>query len=921
MTQQVETTSARQATTRRPIVHAHLERHRDGLRTMLSRPGSAGLALVRKHADVMDDLLRKLCVGARSGESGASFLLGAVGGYGRGVLGWKSDVDVCFLTRDAHEALGPIVEEILYPLWDVGLTVGHQVITISEVVEAVANDLPTATELLDFRPLSGDLSLLCALEDCLYASALAEGEVAAFIARLEERTSARHVRFGDSLYLLEPDVKNGTGGLRDLDFALWAARARFRGRDLKSLPALGVLSWPQVEEAESALDFLWTIRNHLHELSGRRADRLTFAAQEAVARELGYGARVDVAAGASALERTGAMIEAFMSDYYRQARVITRLSEQILGRAKRRASTAERDDGPRDGEQSLGDGLVRCDGGIGLEHPEQLHAQPVLALRLFATALGHDQPVASRSRDAVAQATADPEFCARLRESREACGLFVQLVGSHRKAPFRAGSIVAELHDVGLVLALIPEFAPVVGRVHHDIYHVYTVDVHSVAAVDRLHALARGEHASEHPLGCRLAAEITRPKLLALATLLHDVGKAIGGHNHAQRGAEMGRTILTRLGLEPEEIDDACHLILKHLVLYVVAVRRDLSDPATIEEFVREVRGREGLRDLYLLTIADLSTTSPNAMTRWKSGMLDALWRAADALLSGVAGPAPSRASRVRADVRKLWPDDADAAALDCYLDTMPERYLLSNTPAEIMAHALIATQPRAEPVATALLPSKLEEVMELCVITEGRANTGLCIVAGDRPGLLAAISAAISANRLHIQAAQIYSRPLDGGSVQAVDLFWVRIPPEDDLDERMTKLQRDLNAIITGQIAPRALLKPARTSRYSSPALPPVRSQVVIDHQASSRHTIIEVLTQDRPALLFHLAEALHTLGLTIQVAKISTEGTRVIDVFYVSDADGGKVAAGPRSREVHEFLLATLAVDDSDALSHSLA
>jgi [protein-PII] uridylyltransferase len=355
---------------------------------------------------------------------------------------------------------------------------------------------------------------------------------------------------------------------------------------LHELAAHEVIPVRAAHEVELASDFLWAVRNQLHELAGRRSDRLTFGEQESVARALGYAASANVPLDASSLERDGAMVESFMSDYYRHARVITRVSEQLLGRAKRRSEA------PSNAVEALGDGLILCEGGVAFADASQLREDPALALRIYMTALKREQPVLARSRDAILEATTQPAFVEALRASPEASKLFRKLAASARKAPFRSGSTLSELHEVGLLLAMIPEFAPVVGRVHHDIYHVYTVDVHSVAAVDRLHALARGELAAECPLGCRLAAEIARPQMLALATLLHDVGKAIGGHNHAQRGAEMARPILTRLGFNADDVDDACHLILKHLALYVVAARRDLSDPATIEEFASEVRGR-----------------------------------------------------------------------------------------------------------------------------------------------------------------------------------------------------------------------------------------------------------------------------------------------------------------------------------------
>jgi [protein-PII] uridylyltransferase len=457
-----------------------------------------------------------------------------------------------------------------------------------------------------------------------------------------------------------------------------------------------------------------------------------------------------------------------------------------------------------------------------------------------------------------------------------------------------------------------------VGRVHHDLYHVYTVDVHSVAAVDRLRALIRGDLAKTFPLACRVAMEVTRPTVLFLATLLHDVGKAIGGKDHSKRGAEMARGIFMRLGLSPEDVEEGCHLVLQHLLMYLVAARRDLEDSATIAEFAREVSGRDELRSLYLLTVADLSTTSPTSMTQWKANMLDELFAATDAMLSGQAVSDVGRLFRVREQVKEVWNATAPLSSsietrfLDEFLDTMPERYLLSNSPVEIAAHARVVLGAGGEPVSAALVPSRHSNVAELCIVTDERwSNTsGLCVVTGDRPGLLAAITAAIVASRLEVHAAQINSRQLPGGGVQAVDLFWVRDRSDgaEGVERALPKLESDIRGVITGSLAPRDLATPRRTSPWSERPSPSVATEVSIDNRASSRHTVIEVVTKDRPGLLFTMAQALHELGLTIGVAKINTEGNRVADVFYVTEASGKKLDAGPRTHEVRQALLAAL-------------
>jgi len=915
MTENLHTvTSTRAPSSRTPRVREYLDLHQPELLDMFATPGAAGFALARRHAHIMDGLLVMLHDAALAAvdpqRRAPPFVLGAVGGYGRELLGWKSDLDVRFVTRASADKIQPVVEAILYALWDGGVSIGHQVVTIDDAVRAARIDLPTATALLDFRVLAGARVLADELRERVCNDVFSEAHFPRFLSQLETEASVRHRRLGDSVYLLEPDVKNGTGGLRDLDLALWAARARWKTNQPSELAQLGIVSARDAEDVLRGADFLWTVRNRLHYRAGRKCDRLTFAEQETIAQALQYAGPLSDVPSASQEQLLGASVEVFMSDYYRHARNLTRVCEQIMGRTKRRPRRRARK------EQDLGGGLCACDGGVGLIDPSQLAADPALVLRLYSVAVERDMSVLGRSRDAVTRTASDAEFALALRSNAEANQLFVQLASTARQARFRNGSILGELHDVGLLLAMIPEFAPVVGRVHHDLYHVYTVDVHSVAAVDRLRALLRGELAEDHALAHRLAGEVDRRHVLCLATLLHDVGKAIGGTGHARRGAEMANLILTRMGFTPEDREAACQLVSKHLKMYLAAVRRDLEDPSTLAEFVREVQGRAGLRDLYLLTVVDLSTTSPTSMTKWKAGMLDALFHASDAQLSGTSRTEPGWLSRVRAQIKEHWASQNDAAFLNEFIDTMPERYLLSNSAAEITAHARVAQCLAGNPVSAALVPSRHPDVAELCVVTAAGPAAGLCVVTDDRPGLLAAIAAVITAGRLEIHAAQIHSRVLPGGAVQAVDLFWVRSPEgADGVKDTLPKLQHDLEQVITGRIAPKELLKRKAVSRWSERPQPMVPTEVVFDHDASAEHSVIEVLTKDRPGLLFMLAQGLHELGVSIGVAKISTEGSRVSDVFYVTEFDGHKLDSGDRTRMVREGLLKLLGAPRAQA------
>jgi [protein-PII] uridylyltransferase len=876
-----------------------VEHHRDVLGQRLAA-GEDGLALGRANARFL-----RACVEARFAEAqrqaGATSVqrgglaVAAVGSLGRGAVALRSDADVIVIVEsrkvDARDATA-FAEALLYPLWDATLPVGHQVLSVVDAVPLAQADLATATALLDLRMLAGDDEPLRELVTRASEGLFGEDDLGAFIDRLDAEATARHERFGGSVYLLEPDVKSGAGGLRDLDGARWAARARYRvshgDGDLKfgvwgELVRLGVLVGREAQDIAGSEEFLWRVRNRLHGRAGRKSDRLGFEDQEVLAVAMGYGTDRALAA------------ERLMQDYYLHARAITRARASLLDRlrpARRRTKPTP--------AIAVGKGVRLFDGHVTMESAQDLTADPALALRVFAACVRQEAPVLPFARDAISRIVSDPAWCERLRAAPEAANTFVDLVCTVPETRTRRGSIVSELHDVGLLLAMVPEFLPVTGRVHHDIYHVYTVDVHSVAALDRLRQLARGELAHEMPLASRLAAEIARPRPLFLATLLHDVGKgwpdADGSRkNHSKAGADLCAHILPRLGFSSEEVEEADQLVLQHLLMYHVATRRDLDDLATIEEFCRGVRGREGLRNLYLLTVSDLSTTSPTAMTSWKARMLDELYFAAESHLAGSQPRADEeRVARAREAVRAAWTGPPEP--LEALLSTMPERYLLANGPESIVQHARVVAERGARAAHVGRVTSRHPEAAELCV------------VADDRPGLLAGIAAAITASRLEVLAAQVYSRSV-GAHGEAVDVFWVRDRDggTDGVEAAMPRLARDLADVCGGLVAPEDLLR-TRTGASSpwrerpSPAVP---TEILLDDRASPRHTVVEVFAKDRPGLLFTLSHALHELGLSISLSKINTEGARVADVFYVGELDGSKVVRGPRYHEIHDALV----------------
>jgi [protein-PII] uridylyltransferase len=847
-----------------------------------------GFDMARAHAKLYDGVLSALfgaCHAAMSQRGQwTAMSLAAVGSYGRCWLSPFSDLDVRLLCPAEPASAAPVAEALLYPLWDAGLSIGHQVVAIDDLLELAAKDVTTATALLDWRPIAGEASLGPRLFERAYQTVFDPERIGDFVDGLEARSRARHQRFGDSIYLLEPDVKNGAGGLRDLDVAHWCARARFRVSDLSQLVELNVLLPREWQDVERARNLLLEIRHALHLCAGRRTDRLTFDLQERVTERLMPGG------GYPAIER-------LMSDYYRAARVVTRLADAMLTRAR---------PAPRRRPRSvpLGGGLTLRDNCVALEDADSLHDDPALAFRVYEAAVNREVAVCEHTRQALMRVAFSPDFCAALRASGAARESFLKLLCVVKRTQLPHGSVLSELHEVGLLVAMIPEFAPLVGRVHRDTYHVYTVDVHSVAAVDHVRAMCRGELSALHPLASRLAAELPRRRVLLLATLLHDVGKAHGGEGHTERGVDMARTILERLGVAASDIEEVQALVAQHLSMYEVSTRRDLEDPQTLSEFCSHVKERQMLQELYLLTVADVTTTNPTSMTNWKRRMLDALFVAAERQLAGDQTRVSPRTVTVRSRVLSEWGDREDRVFIEHFVSGLPERYFYANDPRAIVEHALFAhgAQSRIASMRQAAISHPYFE---------------LWVVADDCPGLLAMITATFSHSKLKVRSAEVYSWIGRDGRSRSLDIFWVRGPEDEERAERLLpRLERELEKVLSKPAPPDELERHALSgTRGAALRAAHFSTEVNVDNKSATNHTVIEVITRDRPALLFILSHTLQQLGLSIWFAKINTEGERVIDVFYVSDAERRKLVIPAEIGRVKSAIIS--AVERLDARS----
>lgn len=848
----------------------YLERYRTQY-VQATKRGEPGVTTAQRYAASMDGLLGALFCASDAAtrpegmEPKGRLALVAVGGYARGTLGLHSDIDVLFLCDDPSDArVGALAEALLYPLWDLGVQIGHAVRGVEETIRLAREDIRTSTTLLDLRRVGGDATIVKELARAARQK-IFEPHLDAFLDSLVGEAQARHERFGDSLFLLEPEVKLGRGGLRDLDIATWAAKAGFGVRSMEEVVSIGAMVPREQKALDVAREFLWRVRSYLHLRANRQQDRLTFGDQEDIAQELGFVDGITLG------------VEQFMQAYYRHARTVALMSERMLERArpqKRRKRARALD---------LGDGTQLFDGHVTIERSERLADDPALALRLYRQVTKHGSPPYPYARDLIATMCGDKSFRHRLLRSEEATQLFLSLVAHAGMAPVRRGSILGELHEVGLVQAMVPEFEPLLGRVTHDVYHVYTVDVQTVLAVDALRALFRGEQATYMALAARLAAETTRATALYVALLTSALGKAHGVAAPSE-SAEVARSVAERLGLSPVDVEHVAFLVREQATLYRYATQRDIYDEETQAEIAKVVRTPDRLRDLYLVTVSILSTVNPTAMTAWKARTLEDLYFVLARLLESdtrpQSRPAETSADAIRAAAAVGFLGDSRQEELDAFLVQMPDRYLLGHPVDVVRRHARMVVERGHKPLRVAVGPGQTPELTEIVVVTE------------DRPGLLADVAVVLSAHRLGIVNAEIYTRAREDG-LEAFDVFQVTTDAKSRVDAGSleAKLEADLARRLAGEVTAEDMLKRSnRAPSWATRRAPNVATEVMVDNASSSRFTLVDVFTRDRVGLLYVVASTLFEHGLEIALSKVNTEGQRVADVFYVRDREDGK-------------------------------
>ena len=817
------------------------------------RSGASGLSVCRLISESRDRLLtglwRELFAQFKSG-----YCLVALGGYGRRELAPHSDLDLLLLRgpRASEKSVAPLAEELHTLLWDLGLAVGWSVRTAAETARAAEEDHTVRTALLDCRHLAGDPHLYARLaEDALRD--LLSRRADAFIADKAKELAARRQKYGDSIYVLEPNLKEGEGGLRDLQAALWIAQARFRARGLRELLQHSVLPRSEVDVLTAARDFLLRIRNHLHYLRGRKEDRLTFDLQEEVAAHLGYKS-----------DERGLAVEQFMRHYYLAAKAIRRAVEDLIARCEE----IKQRRGPFLPDRRLGTFKV-FRGKLTLDvEPETLTREPETIVRLFKVADQEQLPLYSWAKEQVVQALP------ALSEARAKPEVIAEMKALLQR-PDTHGDFLFAMHDLGALGAVLPEFGRVTALHQHDLYHVYTVDVHTLFAMRRLYSLREGDLVEQEPQLTRQMRDLADPLPLYLGMLLHDAGKGLGG-DHSRRGAELAEQLCDRLQVTDRQKEIARFLVLEHLLMSHTAQRRDLSDPQLIANFAERVGDLDKLRCLYLLTYADISSVGPEMWTEWKAELLQELYEKAREHFSAQAPPsAEDLVSEAKREFVRGWESAVGSSQAETLGRVLPPRYFLGTDPASASLHAGLLLRARRQPLAASL---RHREQLRFSELT-------LC--AQDRPGLLAKFAGVLSAHRIDILSARITSTT-DGF---ALDIFDVTSPQGRLVEEdRWDASRADLVRVLTGQAAVEGILEKRRVHRVLSRPLPSVPTKVSVDNRASQHFSVIDVRAEDRIGLLYAIASQLAALKLEITLAKVATEAHRAIDSFYVT-REGAKL------------------------------
>ncbi len=839
--------------------------------------GLSGQALLRGHSRLADEFIQECFQKTDLPGAEESVALVALGGYGRQELFPFSDIDLMILYRpELKEEVGKVADSVLYPLWDTGLEVGHGVRTVQECVEQAREDFYFQVALLDARLISGSQLLFFELQS-EYKEKFVEGKREWFVRNMKLFRDERCKRFGSHSYLLEPHIKEGKGGFRDIQAMLWTAKVVYGLEGLTGIVNAGILTGKEQAEFVESWDTLVKIRNRLHYISTRKNDQLYFEQQEEMAEAFGYTARKGMLA-----------VETFMRETYRHLQTVAVTTDLFFEHVDEVLGLAGKGD-ERYADKVLEKGIELRNNHLHLTSTaKELQAKPHLLMRVFLAASRLGVPVHHRTKKTITSSL-DLVTDKVRGTSRMSTPFFTIL--ENAKDIF---GVLTSMLETGLLVAYIPEFERVITLVQHDVYHIYTVDRHSVQAVAELREVVRKEEL--------VYRGVRSPRILFLAMLLHDIGKGAGG-DHSLVGAELIVGIGERLGLSEAECECLGFLVKHHLFIPENALRRDLNDTVFIKRCAETIGDVDRLSMLYLLSIADSKATGPSAWSDWKATLLQEMFLKVQPYLEmvGYNGANEGSVERhveegvewLRDQVRELVSGKDD---LRMDVNDLSADYLLSFTPEAVSEHIEIYRD-----------NYRLLRQKSIIVSKDKGEQWSLLIMATDQSGLLAKICGVMALNNLTVLNAQIFTW-VDGTVVDVIDVH-----STDGLtfsEKDWQGLNQDLDLAIAHRLGlgHRLYRKLSNTYGRRKELVGKRESRVVIDNNTSDHYSVVEVYADDLQGQLYHITQTLADFGINIHKAFIATEVDQLIDVFYVLDKDDLMIEDHDFKEEIVQGLLYSL-------------
>lgn len=862
----------------REFVDSQMERIRE-----LTSQGASGTAVVLELTaafDQLNDLLFQAVSADLDQDAVDNCALLALGGYGRGEMNPKSDLDLMFFYEPAgQDAAKVISDRMLYLLWDLNLDVGYSVRSVKDCLEQASQDATVRTAMMDARLLCGNPDLYATFETKVGQSLLTQ-DSNGFIKLKIIENEERQKKYGSSVYLLEPNLKEGEGGLRELHAAIWIARVKYKASSLQDLVIKGIVHEQQAEEIRAAYDYLWKIRNHLHFLGQRKSDQITFELQQQIAEVLGY---TD--------SREGSAVEKFMQDYYTHAAHVEHLATSLIARATEREGSANSIIGFF-ARRSLEEGFIIIRGELYISDSELIKADPALMMKAFELAQRHEAKLSLALKRLIRENL--HLINDKVRRSKRINQWFMDILSHHKGV----GRTLRKMHHLHFLHSYIPEFKKIFCKVQFDLYHIYTVDIHSLFAVEEICRLWAGEYAESQPLLTQVADNIEKRNLLLLAILFHDIGKG-SGKDHSTQGASMIPTIARRMGLNRENSQRLEFLVQHHLKMAHISQRRDMHDMKMIAQFAELMGMSENLRMLYLLTFADLRAVGPDVWSEWKGQLLQELYeKTFDVLEKGNfyqekrSEKARNRKRKVREALLGEFPERRVNAAIN----SITTRYLLSYRSKDIIPHLRLAL-------------SRGKKTLAMQVEQKREAGyTELTLATIDSPGLFSLITGVMAAHSINILGAQIHTRKT--GAVLDVLQVNSLVGGVVENPVKWQKVEADLVAAIEGRCRVDELIQKRQEPSYlkSTRQKPRRPNKVEFDNEISDEYTVIDIFATDKVGLLYEITRTLKELGLYIVVSKIATKVDQAADVFYVRDIFGQKITEPDKIESIRKALLSRL-------------